>query len=56
MYETDENKDNGDPRMQNVTCNETLAALMYEENPFSLYLYVHIVNNPMPTNSNCMKL
>ena len=56
MYETDENKDNGDPRMQNVTADETLAALMHEENPISLSPYIHIVNNPVPVNSKCMKL
>ena len=33
MYETDENKNNGNIRMQNVTGKETLAATMYEENP-----------------------
>ena len=35
MYETDENKNNGNIRMQNVTGKETLAAPMYEENPTS---------------------
>ena len=38
--------------MQNVTGNETLAAPMYEENPFSLHPHVHIVNNPIPISSN----
>ena len=52
MYETDENKNNGNIRMQNVTGNETLAAPMYEENPTSLYPHVHIVNNPIPISSN----
>ena len=52
MYETDENKNNGNIRMQNVTGNETLAAPMYEENPTSLYPQVHIVNNPLPISSN----
>ena len=33
MYETDENKNNGKVRMQNVTGNGTLAAPMYKENP-----------------------
>ena len=51
-YETDENKNNGNIRMQNVTGNETLAAPMYEENPTSLYPHVHIVNNPIPIRSN----
>ena len=48
MYETDENKNNENIRMQNVTGNETLAAPMYEENPTSLYPHVHFVNNPIP--------
>ena len=52
MYETDENKNNGNPRMQNVTDNETLAAPMYEENPTSLSPHVHKVNNPIPISSN----
>ena len=52
MYETDENKNNGNLRMQNVTGNETLAAPMYEENPTSLYPHVHIVNNPIPISTN----
>ena len=52
MYENDENKNNGNLRMQNITGNETLAAPMYEENPTSLYPHVHIVNNPMPISSN----
>ena len=52
MYETDENKNNGNIRMQNVTGNETLAAPMYEENTTSLYPHVHIVNNPIPISSN----
>ena len=52
MYEIDENKNNGNIRMQNVTGNETLAAPMYEENPTSLYPHVHIVNIPMPISSN----
>ena len=52
MYETDENKNNGNIRMQNVTGNETLAAPMYEENPTSLYPHVHIVNNRVPISSN----
>ena len=51
MYETDENKNNGNIRMQNVTGNETLAAPMYEENPILLYPHVHIVNNPIPISS-----
>ena len=38
--------------MLNVTGNETLGAPMYEENPTSLYPYVHIVNNPIPISSN----
>ena len=52
MYETDENKNNGNLRVQNVTDNETLAAPMYEENPTSLYPHIHIVSNPIPINSN----
>ena len=52
MYETDENKNNGNNRMQNVIGNETLAAPMYEQNPTSLYPHVHIVNNPIPISSN----
>ena len=51
MYETDENKNNGNIRMQNVTGNETLAAPMYEENPTSSYPHGHIVNNPIPISS-----
>ena len=51
-YGTDENKNNGNIRIQNVTGNETLAAPMYEENPTSLYPHVHIVNNPIPIKSN----
>ena len=51
MYETDENNDNGNIRMQNFTGNETLAAPMHEENPTSLYPHVHIVNNPIPISS-----
>ena len=52
MYETDENKNNGNIRMQNVTCNEILAAPMYEENPTSYYPHVHIVNNPISISSS----
>ena len=52
IYETDEDKNNGNFRMQNVTGNETLAAPMYEENPTSLYPHVHFVNNPIPISSN----
>ena len=52
LYETDENKNNGKIRMQNVTGNETLAAPMYDENPTSLYPHVHIVNNPIPISSD----
>ena len=51
-YETDENENNGNLRMQNVTGNETVAAPMYEENPTSLYPHVHIVNNPIQISSN----
>ena len=40
LYETDENKNNGNLRLQNVTGNETLAAPMNEENPTSLYPHV----------------
>ena len=52
MYETDENKNNGTPRMQNITRNETLAAPMYEESSTSLYPHVHIVTNPIPISPN----
>ena len=52
MYETDENKNHGNIRMQNVTGNETLAAPWYEENPTFLYPHVRIVNNPIPISSN----
>ena len=52
MYETDENKKNGNIRMQNVTGNQTLAAPMYEENLTLLYPHVHIVNNPNLDSSN----
>ena len=52
MYETDENKNDGNLRMQNVTGNETLAAPRYEENPTSLYTQVHIMNKPFPSSSN----
>ena len=52
MYETDENKNYGILRMQNVTGNETLAAPMYEENQTSLNPQVDIVNNPIPISSN----
>ena len=52
MYETDEKKNYGILRMQNVTGNETLAAPICEENPSSLYPHVHIVNNPTPISSN----
>ena len=52
MYETDENKNIGNIRMQNVTRNETLAAPMYKEKPTSLYPHVHIVSNPIPISSN----
>ena len=55
MYKTDENKNNGKIRMQNVTDNETLAAPMYKENPTSLYPHVHIVNNPIPISSNIIE-
>ena len=48
MYQTDENKNNGNLCMQNVTGNETLAAPKYKENPTSLYSHVHIVDNPTP--------
>ena len=52
MYDSDENKTNGNLRVQNTLGNETLGASMYEENPNQLYPQVHIVNNPMPINSN----
>ena len=52
MYETDENKNNGNLHMQNVTGNENLAAPIHEEKPTSLYPHVHIVNNPIPISTN----
>ena len=52
MYETNENKNNGNLCMQNAIGNEALAAPMNEENPNQLYSQVHIVNNPMSINSN----
>ena len=52
MYETDENKMNGNLGMQNITGNETLAAPMYEEKSTSLYPQVHIVNSRIPISSN----
>ena len=51
MYETNENKNNGTLRMQNVTGNEALTAPIYEENPTPMYLHVYIVNNPIPISS-----
>ena len=55
MYETDENKNICNLRMQNVRGNETSAAPMCDKNPTSLYQYVHIVNNPIPINSNIIE-
>ena len=52
IYEADENKNNGNLCIENVTGNETLAAPMYEENTTSLYPHVLIVNNPIPISSN----
>ena len=52
MYENDENKNNGNLRMRNITGNEPLAVPMYEGNPTSLYPHVHFVNNPIPISSN----
>ena len=52
MYKTDENKNNGNIRMQNVTGNEPLAAPMCEENPTSLYPHVHFVNNSIAISLN----
>ena len=52
MYETDENKNIGNLRMQNVTGKETLAAPMYGKNPTPFYPQLQIVNNLMPTSSN----
>ena len=51
-YETDENKNNANLRMLNAIGNETLAALMYEENLNQLHPKVRIVNNSMPISSN----
>ena len=42
---------NGRLGTQNTKVNETLAYLMYEENPKELYPQVHNVNNPMPISS-----
>ena len=50
MYETDEKKNNGNLRMQNITGNETLAAPMFEENPTALY--PHTVNSRYCEQSN----
>ena len=52
MYETDENKNNGNLRMQNATGNETSAAPKYEENPSHINPQVYIVNKPMPIGSS----
>ena len=52
MYETDENKNNGNHRIQNVTGNGTLTLPVYEENPISFHPDVHIVNNSLPVSSN----
>ena len=52
MYETDQNKKNGNLRMLNVTGNVTLAAPISSENPTSLYPHVHIVNNSIPISSS----
>ena len=52
MYETDENKNIGTIRTQNVTGNEILAVPIYEENPTFLYPHVHIVNDPLPISSS----
>ena len=51
MYQTIENKNNGNLRMQNVTGNVTLAAPM-KKNSTSLYPHAHIANNPMPISSS----
>ena len=51
-YKNDENKNNGNLRMQNVTCNENSLATMHEENPTSLYALVHLVNSPISIRSN----
>ena len=52
MYDTDENKNNVNLRMENVTGNETIAAPMSEGNPTSVYPHVHFVNNSMSFSSN----
>ena len=52
MYETDENKNNSNLRMQNATGNEAVAAPRYEEKPNQSYPQVHIVNNRMLISSN----
>ena len=52
MYKSDENKNNGNLRMQNVTGNETLAPPMYEKTPTLLYPHVYIVKNLIPISSN----
>ena len=43
MYETDENKNKSNLRMQNAIGNETLATPMYEENPKQLHPQVYFV-------------
>ena len=50
-YETDEKKNIGNLRMQDVTGNEALVAPRYVDNQTSLYPHIHIVNNPIPIGS-----
>ena len=52
IYESTENKNIGNLRVQNAAGNETLAAPMYEENLSELYTQVQFVNNPMPISCN----
>ena len=55
MYETDENKIDGNLRLQNARGNGTLGAPMFEENPSQLYPQLHILDNPMPISSNLLE-
>ena len=52
LYNSDENKTNGNLRVQNTIGNGTLAASMYKNRPNHWYPEVHIVNNPMPISTN----
>ena len=52
MYDSDENKTNGNLRVQDTIGNETLVAPKYKENSNHFYPQVHIKNNPMLISSN----